>query len=81
LPAHYDATIFRAFHEDPMEQSSANTQAEFLIFWKGRLGFELIVQKAYAAEGCSMLRAQLHANPTQGRDPVGHQAFRANFVD
>ena len=28
-----------------------------------------------------MLRAQLHANPTQGRDPVGHQAFGANFID
>jgi hypothetical protein len=25
LPAHCDAGIFRAFHEDPMEQSSANT--------------------------------------------------------
>jgi hypothetical protein len=52
-----------------------------MIFWKGSLGFEFIVQKTYAAEGCSMLGAQLHANPTQGRDPVGHQAFRANFVD
>jgi hypothetical protein len=28
-----------------------------------------------------MLRAQLHANPTQGCDPVRHQAFRANFID
>jgi hypothetical protein len=34
LPARYDAGIFRAFHEDPMEQSSANTQAEILSFWK-----------------------------------------------
>jgi hypothetical protein len=81
LPAHYDAGIFRAFHEHPMEQSSADTQAEILIIWKRRLSFEFIVQKTYAAERRSMLRAQLHANPTQGCDPVGHQAFGANFVD
>jgi hypothetical protein len=81
LPAHYDAGIFRAFHEDPVQQSSANTQAEILIFWKRRLSFEFIFQKTYAAEGCSMLRAQLHAHPTQCCDPVGHQAFRADFVN
>ena len=28
-----------------------------------------------------MLGAQFHANPMQGRDPVWHQPFRANFVD
>jgi len=28
-----------------------------------------------------MLRAQLHADPTQCRDSVWHQAFRASFAD
>ena len=27
-----------------------------------------------------MLKTQLHADPPQCRDPVGHQAFGANFV-
>ena len=28
-----------------------------------------------------MLRTQLYAKPTQGRDTVGHQPFGANFID
>jgi hypothetical protein len=64
-----------------MKQSSANTQAEIVLIRKGRLNFESIVQKPYAAEGRSLLGTELNANPTQCRDPVRHKAFRASFIN
>jgi|ERR1039458_9141985 hypothetical protein len=64
-----------------MEQGSANTQTKICIIWKGRFSFNFVVQKPYASEWRPMLEAQLHPNPTQCCDPIGHQTFTASFVD
>jgi hypothetical protein len=64
-----------------MEQGSANTKTKICIIWKGRFSFNFIVQKPYASKGRPMLETELHADPTQRCDPIGHQAFTASLVD
>jgi hypothetical protein len=64
-----------------MKQGSANTQTEIGIIWKGRFSFNFVVQKPNASKGRPMLETQLHADPAQRCDPIGHQAFTASFVD
>jgi hypothetical protein len=64
-----------------MEQGSANAKTKICIIWKGRFSFNFIVQKPYASKGRPMLETELHADPTQRCDPIGHQAFTASLVD
>jgi hypothetical protein len=81
LPTRYDARVFRAFRQDSMKQGSTNTQTKIFIIWEGCFSFDFVVQKPYASKGRPMLETQLHPNPTQCCDPIGHQAFTASFVD
>jgi hypothetical protein len=81
LPARHHAGAFGAFRQDPMKQASANAQAAIVMMWEAGLGFEFIIHKTYAAKRRPMLGPQLHADATQGCQPIRHQAFAASFVD
>jgi hypothetical protein len=75
-----DAGIFRAFYQDPMKLSSAYSEAEAVI-WKRSFSLELLVQESDTTEASPISASQIHANPTQCIECVGHKTFAASLVD
>ena len=78
-PVGYDAGVFRAFHEDPVQKSASN--AEAVVAGKGSLGRELSVDKADPAEPKPDFGTEVDAEATQCREAIGHQALAARLVD
>jgi hypothetical protein len=63
-----------------MKFGSADAQAE-AARWKRRFGLEFVVQKPYAAECSTLCASQIHADPLQCRERIGHETFTAGLVD